>query len=81
LTSGPDNLFGLGPFIIADNKFYILSDDGVLTAATISTNRFEKKGSVKITDGADAWGPMAIVSGRLLLRDSKRMFCVDLRKL
>ncbi|MDR0330435.1 MAG: PQQ-binding-like beta-propeller repeat protein [Chitinispirillales bacterium] len=79
-ASGPENLFGLGPFIIADNKFYILSDDGTLTAASVSTQRFEKRGSVKVTDGVDAWGPMAIVSGRLLLRDSKRMFCVDLRR-
>jgi len=79
-TSGPDNLFGLGPFIIADNKFFILSDDGTLTAAAISTQRFEKLGSAKISHGVDAWGPMALVSGRLLLRDSRRMFCVDLRK-
>jgi outer membrane protein assembly factor BamB len=79
-TSGPDNLFGLGPFIIADNKFFILSDDGTLTAAAVSSARFEKKGSVKISDGVDAWGPMALVSGRLLLRDSRRMFCVDLRR-
>ena len=79
-TSGPENLFGLGPFIIADNKFFILSDDGTLTAAAISNRKFEKKGSVKIMDGIDAWGPMAFVSGRLLLRDSKRMLCIDLRK-
>jgi len=79
-TSGPDNLFGLGPFITADNKFFILSDDGTLTAAAVSSQRFEKRGSAKITDGVDAWGPMALVSGRLLLRDSRRMFCVDLRR-
>jgi len=79
-TSGADNLFGLGPFLIADNKIFILSDDGTLTAAAISTQRFEKRASVRITYGVDAWGPMALVSGRLLLRDSRRMFCVDLRK-
>jgi outer membrane protein assembly factor BamB len=79
-TSGPENRFGLGPFLIADNKFFILSDDGTLTVATVSNRRFEKKASIKIMDGIDAWGPMAIVSGRLLLRDSKRMFCIDLRR-
>jgi outer membrane protein assembly factor BamB len=78
-ASGQDNLFGLGPFIIADNKFYILSDYGVLTVAAVSANRFEKKGTVKIMDGIDAWGPMALADGRLLVRDSKRMFCADIR--
>ena len=29
--------------------------------------------------GRDAWGPMAFVDGKLLLRDSKRMICLDLR--
>ncbi|MCL2220017.1 MAG: PQQ-binding-like beta-propeller repeat protein [Chitinispirillia bacterium] len=79
-TSGHDFRFGLGPFIIADNKFFILSDDGLLTAAAISARRFERLGTAKISSGVDAWGPMALVSGRLLLRDSRRMFCVDLRK-
>ncbi|MDR3012734.1 MAG: PQQ-binding-like beta-propeller repeat protein [Chitinispirillales bacterium] len=78
-TSGQDELFGLGPFIIANDKFYILSDDGILTVASISDRRFEKRGSVRISNGVDAWGPMALVEGRLLLRDSRRMFCIDLR--
>ena len=78
-ASGPENLFGLGPFLIANNKFYILSDDGTLTVAAISPQRFEKRGSAKITSGVDAWGPMAIAGGLLLLRDSRKMFCVDLR--
>ena len=80
-TSGQENLFGLGPFIIADGKFYILSDNGTLTAARVSPQRFERLGSAKIADGVDAWGPMALVDGRLLLRDSRRMYFVDLRKI
>ena len=35
----------------------------------------------KILDGHDAWGPMAMVSGRLLARDSRRLVCVDVRAL
>jgi outer membrane protein assembly factor BamB len=30
-------------------------------------------------EGRDAWGPMALVDGFLLLRDSTRLKCVDLR--
>ena len=29
-------------------------------------------------DGHDAWGPMALVNGRLILRDMTRMACLDL---
>lgn len=79
-TSGPENRFGLGPFLIVGNKFFILSDNGSLTVADVSSRRFERKATIKIMDGIDAWGPMALVSGRLLLRDSKRIFCVDLRR-
>ncbi|MCL2183095.1 MAG: PQQ-binding-like beta-propeller repeat protein [Chitinispirillia bacterium] len=79
-ASGPENLFGLGPFIAADGKFFILGDDGTLTAAAAGAERFRRLGSAKICGGVDAWGPMALVSGRLLLRDSRKMYCVDLRK-
>ena len=34
----------------------------------------------EILDGVDAWGPMALAGGRLLLRDSRRLVCVDLRE-
>ena len=79
-TSGKTNRFGLGPYIIADDKFYILSDDGVLTVAETNTREYRQLGQAKILDGVDAWGPLAIVDGRLLARDSHRLVCVDLRE-
>jgi outer membrane protein assembly factor BamB len=30
-----------------------------------------------IPDGHDSWGPMALVGGRLILRDLTRMICLD----
>jgi outer membrane protein assembly factor BamB len=78
-SSGPQYQFGLGPYIIADGKFYILSDDGKLTVAAVSSKTFQVLGSVQLMDGVDAWGPMALVNGRLLVRDSKMMLCVDIR--
>jgi outer membrane protein assembly factor BamB len=79
-ASGQDNLFGLGPFIMANNRYYILSDEGTLTTAAPSPRRFQKIASVKISHGVDAWGPMALIEGKLLLRDSRRMFCIDVRQ-
>ncbi len=78
-TSGPEYQFGLGPYMIADGKFYILNDNGKLTVAKLTSKSFQVLGSVKLMDGVDAWGPMALVKGRLLVRDSKKMLCVDLR--
>ena len=79
--SGATHRFGLGPYIVADGKFFILSDEGVLTIMRASTREPILLAESKILDGHDAWGPMAIVNGRLLARDSRRMVCVDLRAL
>lgn len=79
-TSGKTTRFGLGPYLIADGKFYLLSDEGVLTIIKGTTSGYEQLGQAQILDGHDAWGPLALVAGRMLLRDSKRMVCLDLRR-
>ncbi len=78
-TSSTTDRFGLGPYILADNKFFILSDEGDLTIARFSTSKFEVLSKAKIIDGQDSWGPLAIADGMLVLRDSKQMVCVDLK--
>ncbi|MCK5146371.1 PQQ-like beta-propeller repeat protein [bacterium] len=79
-SSGETQRFGLGPFMIADDKFFILNDDGVLTMAEASTRSFKKLAQAHvIPDGIDAWAPFAIAGGRMILRDATRMICLDLR--
>jgi len=78
-TSGKTNRFGLGPYLIADDKFYILDDDGTLTMIEAGIKEYKQLARVKILDGHDAWGPLAIVKGRLLARDSRRLVCIDVR--
>jgi len=78
-SSGKTNRFGLGPYIVADNKFFILSDDGILTVIKASTQKYVQLAKAKVLEGFDAWGPMAISNGRLLARDSRRLVCIDLR--
>ena len=80
-ASGTTSRFGLGPYFLADDKFFILSDEGVLTVMQASTKEPIQLAQSKILDGYDAWGPMAIVNGRLLARDSRRLVCVDVRAL
>jgi len=78
-TSGKANRFGLGPFIIADGKLFVLSDDGELFMMEATTEGYRPLASAKILEGPDAWGPMVCIGGLLLARDSHRMVCVDLR--
>ena len=79
MSSGKTTRFGLGPYILADNKFFILNDDGEMTIAKYSTSTFQVLDKAKILDGQDSWGPIAITGGYLLMRDSKTMVCLDVR--
>ena len=78
-SSGKPNRFGLGPYIIADNKLYILDDHAVLTIVNPSQTRYEQLDQVQLFDGFDAWAPFALADGYLILRDSRKMICIDLR--
>ena len=77
-SSGATNRFGLGSFLLADGKFFILNDTGVLTIARAGTTAFEPLGQAKILDGPDAWAPMALAGKRLIARDSRTMVVVDI---
>lgn len=77
-SSGNDHRFGLGPFILADNKFYLLDDEGELSMIDATKQEFTKMGEADILQGHDAWGPFAMAGSRLILRDMNTLACVDL---
>ena len=80
-TSGNTERYGLGPFLMGDDKFFILNDrNGELTMIKASLSGFEQLAKAKVLKGHDAWAPMALVDGKLLLRDSKQMICLDVSK-
>ena len=79
MSSGKTDRFGLGPYIVANGKFFILNDDGEMTIASVSSSRFTVLGKARIIDGQDSWGPVAITGGVLLMRDSKQMVCMDIK--
>ena len=72
--------FGLGPYLIADGKLFILNDTGVLTLAQASPSGYKQLAQAQILSGHDSWGPMAIAGGRLIARDLTRMVCVNVAK-
>jgi outer membrane protein assembly factor BamB len=76
-TSGPESKFGLGPFMIADDLMFIMNDEGLLTLAEVSVNGYNQLGQSKVLQGHESWGPMAIASGRLIVRDFTKMVCLD----
>lgn len=76
--SGETQRFGLGPYLIADGKIFILNDDGILTMIEASTAAYRPLAQAKILDGHDAWGPIALAGTRMLLRDSGQMVCIDI---
>lgn len=79
-TSGMNQRFGLGPFLIADGKILAINDDGMLTMAQATADGFKRLAMTKVLEGHESWGPMAMAGGRLIVRDLTRMVCLDLRK-
>ncbi len=76
-TSGPQHRFGLGPYLIAGDKIFVLRDDGVLTLVEASTNTYVELAQAKVLNGREAWAPMALAGRKLLLRDLKKLVCID----
>ncbi len=79
-TSGKTERFGLGPFLFADGKIFILNDNGELTLIRTSIQGYERLARARVLHGRDAWAPMALVDGKLLLRDSEQLICLDVRR-
>ena len=76
-NSGRDK-FGSAPYMIADGLLYAMNDEGLLTMAEATPSGYKVLGKTQaIEDGATAWGPMALVAGRLIVRDMTRMVCLE----
>jgi len=76
-SSGGDK-FGSGPYMIADGLIFVMDDDGKLTMAEATSEAYKPLDRAQvIDDGYEAWGPMAMVAGRLIVRDMTRMVCLD----
>lgn len=71
--------FGLGPYLLAHDKLYILDDEGILTMVEATATGYRPLARAALFEnGTEAWGPMAMAAGRLIMRDLTRMICVDL---
>jgi len=76
-TSGASRRFGLAPFLLADGLLLVLNDEGRLHLVEADPNRYHQLAEAEVLDGHEAWGPLAMAGGRLILRDLTRMVCVE----
>ena len=76
--SGKEHRYGLGPYMLLNDYFLILNDEGTLTLTDANANKFKILSQQKLFDGHDAWGPFAYADGYLMLRDSKNVYCLRL---
>jgi outer membrane protein assembly factor BamB len=76
-TSGADR-FVRGAYLIADGLLYAIDESGTLFLIEATPEAYRVLDRFKIwPDTHDAWGPMALVAGRLLVRDLTRLVCLD----
>lgn len=74
--TGKDPLFDKGGFILVDDM--IINNDGEGTFYLIdpSPEGFKVLSKAEILDSKEAWAPLALSDGLLVVRDQKRMKCV-----
>jgi len=71
--------FGIGPFMIIGDRIFLMNDSGTLSIVQASPDGFHLQGQWPIfPHGREAWGPMALVGTRLLVRDITHLACLDL---
>ena len=77
-TSGKENRYGLGPYLVVGDKMFLVNDDAELFMFRFNTNSVSLLDSFNpLTEGTDAWGPLAFSNGYLIMRDSHNMICLD----
>jgi outer membrane protein assembly factor BamB len=70
--------FGLGGFMLADGMFLVVDgDSGMLRLVEASTTGYKELASAQILAGEEVWGPLALSNGRLVIRDTHQMVCLQ----
>jgi outer membrane protein assembly factor BamB len=77
-SSGADERFGLGPYIVINDYLFAFKEDGELYVYSIQSKGMSLIKKQRIMDGADAWGPMAYADGRLIVRDANEVKCLKI---
>lgn len=75
-----DRSVGKGSVIYADNRLYLLSENGVVGLADASPDGYVERGRFTIETGQlSTWAHPIIAGGRLYLRDQDTIYAYDIR--
>jgi outer membrane protein assembly factor BamB len=87
-SSGRQKVFykGYGPWLAAQGLIYAMEGGpthrplGILRLLEATPEGYRQLAEAKVLDGVDAYGPMALAGGLLLVRDNMTMKCLDVAK-
>lgn len=69
----------IGSSIYADERFYCLTEDGLMSLQQLLPSGFKTAGSFRLAKGKDVWAHPVICGGHLFLRYHDTLFCYQLR--
>lgn len=83
--SGPEMIFGTkknqkgwSPYIMADNKFFVISDFGKLVVFKADINECKILWYTQLINGEEIWAPLVITGGKLFVRNDEELYCFDI---
>ncbi|MHC4214977.1 MAG: PQQ-binding-like beta-propeller repeat protein [Planctomycetota bacterium] len=66
-----------GPYMIANDLIYMMDSSAQLTLVEATPSGYVQLARAKLMKGRESWAPMAIASGRLIVRDLTTILCLD----
>ncbi|MBX3434630.1 MAG: PQQ-like beta-propeller repeat protein [Pirellulales bacterium] len=78
-TSRGKAAFGMGGYLLADGKFFVLEDrTGLVRMLDAGSDEYRELARAQVLEGPDVWAPPVISHGKLLIRDLKKLVCLDI---
>lgn len=69
--------FGLGSFLVGEGLIFAVNDSGLLRLLEATPQKCNLLAQAQVLPGHESWGPMALVDGRLFVRDLNRLICLE----
>ncbi len=77
-STSKKEFYRLGPWAVINGMMYVMDGEGTLTMAEATPSAYEEIAETTILEGHESWGPMAIVDGKIILRNLKKMACIKI---
>jgi outer membrane protein assembly factor BamB len=71
--------FEFGGLLLADDMIYIVDSEGDLCMVKPDPSGYKEVARANLLSGKQIWATLALVDGKLLLRDQTKLICVDVR--